>query len=148
MPSQQPPPASSPAKLLDCIEVHDSEEMRRLRDLARSALDCGARHEAPLCRSAEHAKAKPLADRLTRSSRHRIVNFLHHDPVSLCLRFAGIQWFCAGYNSPSVSNSDSIIVSSSLPSLELGALCASGSGGKITSFGTWITSIRSRKALK
>jgi len=61
--NQQLHQALPQAKPLDFIGVPDLGETVRWGDVARSALECGARHEAPLCRCAALAKAKPFSDR-------------------------------------------------------------------------------------
>jgi len=66
VPRQQPDQALPQAKPIDFIGVPDLGETMRWGDVARSALECGARHEAPLCRSSGPAKAKPFSDRPAR----------------------------------------------------------------------------------
>ena len=85
MPSQQSHRALPQAKPLDFIGGSDLGKTVRWGDVARSALECGARHEAPLCRSKRIPKALRLGDCLSSCAGHQLLescNKIHLTPFT------------------------------------------------------------------
>ena len=85
MPSQQSHRALPQAKPLDFIGGSDLGKTVRWGDVARSALECGARHEAPLCRSKRIPKALRLGDCLSSCAGHQLLescNKIHLTPFN------------------------------------------------------------------